>query len=214
GVALLSVASADVIFFDGVNHTDGGVNPQEYGLRLDNFGPDRAVTFSFESNGQSTVTIALDTDAETLRIFGDIWGNSANNGTFLGSYSLDVTISGDWDAQTGHFISTSLSSDIGTLVANNDVSGDSPLAAGESLTLGSKARGNGDVFLFGVDIPGGRLDNNDDRHEGYGWVMTDLSSGTQDFLFAAVQRPPIIPAPGTAALAGIGGLMVAGRRRR
>ncbi|MEL6328411.1 MAG: hypothetical protein AAFR38_02020 [Planctomycetota bacterium] len=211
-------ASANVFTFQAFNHPDGAVNNQQYGMRLDNFGPDSRVTFTMEdAQGLSTVTLTLNTDIgggqASLTIEGTVRGNSASNGTALGEYLLSMSYVGTFDDQAMLFSSFSGDQASGTLTALS-VTADSPLAQGQVLDLGPKSRSGGEQLYFGIGIPGGRLSGPDaaTTWEAQGWLMSALSSGTQDFLFTAI---PTVnpPAPGAAALVGLGGLVAARRRR-
>lgn len=217
-VAGSAAAGIEVFTFDAFNHPDGSINPQAYGLRLDHFGGNTRTTFSFESGGVSTVDIRIVADnvtgAATLEFSGTVFGNSATGGTNFGTYALDLTYTGTYNFGTGRFtaIHNAGSPAIGTITALN-VTGASPVAQGNAFVVETQPR-SGDQFslLFGQNLPGSRLPNGDDRFEGFGWVETSFSSGTQDFLFTAVQT--VVPGPAPLALAGFGLAFAAGRRRR
>lgn len=224
-----AAGQAQVRLFQGFNHPDGGISPQAYGMRLDNFlpgQPGNAVTFSFENAaGESRVTLAL-TEAgavDTLRIFGTLFANSANGGTALGDFELDVTYTGEIGADGVFRALIPNGTVIGTLTATAGVNPISLLDAGQVLDI--EAGGTRNIaantpvtFAFGVAL--GSLDRlngplngapANEVFEGIGWLNSDLSSGTEDFLFTAIEVP--IPTPGSLALLGLGGLAVARRRR-
>ncbi len=220
-VTLLSVAGmaltaqAAIIGFDAFDHPDGSVNPQGYGLRLDQFAGETPATFSFEDGmGNSRVTVIINTDigggVAALTMQGVVWGNSAAGGTVFGDYFLAVAYTGTYNSVTGLFTATAAGANIGTLTATNVTGG--PLANGQSLNLFAQARGDGTTFEFGRGFPGARLPGNDPRSEGQGWLESAQSNGTEDFLFTAVFNPDV-PTPGAAGLLALGGL-VATRRRR
>lgn len=212
GLASASISNG-VTVYSLINHPDGAVNPQDYGIRLDNFGDSGPVTFSFEDQfGISTVFATLDaTDPgnATFTAQGTIQGNSANGGTDFGIYSIFFQYNGEIDGD-GNFVALTTGDFTGT-ITGFAVTGDSPLANGETLDLSAKQKGSR-VFNFGQDFNGARLpDNLDSLYEGAGWVMTSESTGTQDFLFAAFEG--IIPAPTGAGVLALAGIACCTRRR-
>ena len=220
GAAILvgAAASAATFTYQLLDHPDGqrstGSPFASYGLRLDVANPDSY--WSFENGGNATMTIddggggagaGMMSISGTMRQsfgsgaalpFGDIWNVSYSiagltvgaNGTFtdtggLGSGSLDSTTSS------------------------------------ASFTLGSKANGAGQYFLFQDD--GHRVPGNSELI-GRGWVDNASNwPGANDFLFRVEFVPPLdppddavvpIPAAGWLLITGLGGLVVAGRRRK
>ncbi|MEL6328410.1 MAG: hypothetical protein AAFR38_02015 [Planctomycetota bacterium] len=221
-----TTATADTFLFSGFNHPDGNVNPQAYGLRLDEFGGNDPATFSFENPtgipmGTSTVNVQIDTASgltgpATLTISGTVVGNSASGGTAFGTFTLSVVYTGTVTGSVGggDFLFTSTTADgmTGSLTGLA-VTGASPLTNGQSVALDPAARGS-DYFFFGLDIPGERISGTAaaGRFEGQGWLNSTVSNNTEDFLFTAI--PTFIPpTPGTAGVLAIGGLVAARRRR-
>lgn len=217
GVALIAgSATADTVLlqtFDLFNHPDGAVDPQAYGLRLDGFGGESPVTFSFEDSlGNSTVQLQVfDVDGQTeIHITGHMNGNSATSGTDFGTFALDITylvdvVSNGWDDNE-----TTDGGLIGDLTGDG-VTVDSPLLDGESQDLFSLTDGSGS-FRFLSD--GYRISGDNSTFVGRGWVSPDGSRGaTNDFLFTGVE---VVPLPGAAfaGLAMLGGLGVARRVRK
>ncbi|MEO1512562.1 MAG: hypothetical protein AAFU70_10840, partial [Planctomycetota bacterium] len=202
--AIAAPSSADILTFQAFNHPAGVVPNQDYGVRLDGFSTDGVTTFSMENgDGSSAVTITIDTDIggglASLSIEGTIFGNSADGGTDLGSFTLSMQYEGVWDASNELFTSAVGNAASGTLTGLATTAA-SPLANGEALDLGAKDK-NDAFFYFGRPIPGSRLSGLDQANlfEGQGWLMSDLSHQFSDFLFTAV---PTVnpPAPGAAAL--------------
>ncbi len=199
--------------FDLYDHPSGVISPQAYGLRLDGFGGERTVTFSFEDDaGNSTVKLQVfDVDGQKqVRMSGMMSGNSANNGTDFGlfavsfMYNVDEMSNGWDDNQTvdGNFV--------GNLTAVNATEA-SPLANGEIQSLFSLTDGRGS-FRFLED--GHRVDGSDDTWVGRGWVSPDGNrNATNDFLFVGVEAVPLPPAM-IGGMAMLGGLMAVRRIRK
>ncbi|MEM9065291.1 MAG: hypothetical protein AAGB51_07355 [Planctomycetota bacterium] len=218
-----SAANAEIIrSFALFNHPDGAVNPSAYGLRLDNFptsnpGADskNSVTFSFQNGGDSNVRLDIIDQMDgsfDLRISGTIWGNSANGGANLGMYSLDVTYE-DVNVESDGWTVTGAGESmfpIGGLTAADATA--EAVAGTDEIALQAKSRSNGLFFSFRDEPHRGN-----DGWNGFGWVLSTESSGTQDFLFRAVEVPPpstLIPTPTAAALGMVGLGLVSNRRRR
>ncbi|MEL6328412.1 MAG: hypothetical protein AAFR38_02025 [Planctomycetota bacterium] len=216
--AIAAPAGADILTFQAFDHPAGNVDNQDYGLRMDGFDNGAVTTFSMENaDGSSAVTLTINTDIgngeASLTIEGTVVGNSAAGGNDLGSFSLFMQYIGTWDAVNELFVSTASDSAAGTLTGLSTTAA-SPLGDGESVNIAAKADDMGDTLFYGRPIPGSRLGGLDQANlfEAQGWVMSDLGKGTQDFLFVAI---PTVnpPAPGAAALIGLGGLVAARRRR-
>ena len=217
GVGILAgAAQADTVLlqtFDLFNHPSGAVAPQAYGLRLDGFGGESPVTFTFEDDmGNSNVQLKVfDVDGTLqIRINGEITGNSATSGTDFGTFALNirydvVNVGNGWDDQI-----TTDGAFIGDLTGTN-VTGDSPLMNGESQSLFSLTDGSG-TFRFLQD--GYRIANDSDTWVGRGWVSPDGNHGaTNDFIFTGVEVVPLPPAA-MGGLAMLGGLFAARRLRK
>lgn len=200
--------------FELFNHPSGAINPQAYGLRLDGFGGESPVTFSFEDGmGNSTVQLrVIDVGGGDLQISlqGTMTGNSATSGTDFGTFALNILydvadVGNGWDDQNtvdGGFI--------GDLTAVAATAA-SPLMDGESQDLFSLSDGSGS-FRFLED--GYRISGDSDTWVGRGWVSPDGNPGaTNDFLFRGVEIVPL-PAAAWAGLAMLGGLGVARRIRK
>jgi len=209
-----TAAQTSTFVFDGVNHPNGNVDDQEYGLRLDNFGGEAPTTFSFEDQTGSRVTVSLEVQstvqgggqvlsgAATLSISGTIFANSASGGTDFGSFLLDATYDGFWDASTNQFLATPSDAFTGSLTGLS-TTGASPIGDGDTFAMTAKPRGDGSTMLFGDNINGSRRDPGDDRLEGFGWVESPESSGTQDFLFLVDATGGDVPTPAGAAVLGL-----------
>ena len=209
-----AISSADTVNIQNFalsNHPSGGINPQEYGLRLDGFGGESPVTFSFENlaTGESTtrLTVIEHSDGSTdIRIHGVVWGNSANGGTNFGSFMLDVMYSAPtvtessqgWEAQNaGEFI--------GSLTAMSGVA-ESMFGVGFQQDLFTLADSQGGSFRFLSD--GHRIGNDSESWVGRGWVTNEsdgIRGSTNDFLFTA----NVVPLP-TGAMTGLVGLGLVG----
>jgi MYXO-CTERM domain-containing protein len=218
-----SAQTTEIFSFDGLNHTDGNINDQAYGLRLDNFGGEAPATFSFEDASGSTVSVSIELPvaaaggmsidgAATLTISGTISGNSANGGTDFGDFTLFAQYEGTWDATNTIFTATTADAFTGS-VTGLATTAASPIADGESFALTAKPRNGGSTLYFGDGIPGSRRDAGDTRLEGFGWVMSPESSGTQDFLFLVDGEGGDTPTPAGAAALALGGLLASRRRR-
>ncbi len=191
------------------NHPDGQVAPQAYGLRLDGFGGESPVTFSFEDGGGNSQVMlrVFDNNGQTqVRISGVLHGNSANGGTDFGTFMLNITYDVDvvgngWDDHN-----TTDGGLLGGITALNPTV-DSPLLIGETQDLFSITDGSGS-FRFLQD--GFRIDGDSTTWVGRGWVSPDgLRGATNDFLFTGVSVVPLPPA----ALAGLGMLACVGAYR-
>jgi hypothetical protein len=208
GVLAMGASAGGTVLetFNLFNHPSGAVNPQEYGLRLDNFGGASPVTFSFEDGaGNSDVQLQV-IDAgmgvTQIHITGVLRGNSATGGTDYGTFMLDVlytvnAVTGGWD--DGVTVDGGFIGDLTALAPTMD----SPLLAGESQDLFTITDGSG-TFRFLED--GHRISGDSDTWVGRGWLSPDGNRGfTNDFLFTA-QVVPLPPAAiaGFAMLAGVG----------
>lgn len=217
-----TAASAGVLqTFDLYDHPDGDVNPQAYGIRIDDFpngSGDDPCTFTFENGGSSTVQLqVIDNGGQIdIRIFGTVWGNSATGGTDYGTWDLDVTYSnvnalggdGGWDTNT--------QAAIGALTPGDALASSYSVA---SVNLSSKSNGS-ESFEF--DNDGHRIAGDNSTWVGRGWFMVNDPTGaditdpsSSDFLFIARETPPpLVPLPTGVAMATVGLAGVGLRRRR
>jgi|GEM_PF-1467343 len=200
--------------FDLYDHPGGGISPQDYGLRFDDFGNDNPVTFSFEDGaGNSQVQLFVyDVNGNTrIQIFGTIHGNTANNGTDYGTFTLNVIYEVNDYANGYEDDHGGIDYYAGRMTGLN-TTGDSPIGDGVSQDLFAHSNGS-DTFSFLSD--GHRLDGDNTSWVGRGWITPNGVAGdTNDFLFTAVEVVPLPPA----AFAGLLGLSLVGvshaRRRR
>jgi hypothetical protein len=200
--------------FDLFDHPSGAISPQAYGLRLDGFGGESTVTFSFEDDaGNSTVKLRvydIGGGQTQIRMTGMMSGNSANGGTDFGMFALNIVynvddMSNGWDDNR-----TSDGDFIGDMMAM-DATAESPLLNGETQNLYSLTDGRGS-FRFLED--GHRVSGSNDTWVGRGWVSPDGQRGaTNDFLFVGVEAVPLPPAA-IGGLAMLGGLVAARRFRK
>lgn len=199
--------------FNLFDHPNGAIEPQDYGLRLDNFGGQNPMTFSFESDtGDSTVRLqVIDNEGNReIRIFGSMTGNSAAGGTDIGTFYLDVTYSVADNAQGWTADDPGMM--IGSLVQTHDALGNE-IAPQDALSeqLFTLSDGSG-TFRFLSD--GDRIPGDSSSWVGRGWVSNnaDIRGSTNDFLFTAAVVP--LPSAAWAGLAMLGGLGVARRLRK
>lgn len=190
------------------NHPDGAAQMPRYGLRLDELynatGGHDIFTFDFE---HAMSHMELHYFGSTIRIFGQVWGGrdigssyaaEATTGLYIVDFLYNVgvsTVPGDDDL----WVTAASNSNFGFI--------DGPV--GGPITLSDERLGFGYTFRLGNE-------DNDAGHRGYngisGWGWMNHPAGaphiaSSDWLFT------IVPAPGSAALMGLG-LLAAGRRRR
>jgi uncharacterized protein (TIGR03382 family) len=198
------------------NHPDGNQRPPLYGARFDELynatSSHDVFTLDFDAL-QSAVYMTVNAGLTEVRIYGQAFGgrdigSSYANDAYLGVYTFDFTYSlgvglapGDDDLLVGlpdmrntGFITTPL---------------------GDTIGLVDKASGDGYSFRLGDE-------NNDAGHRGFsgisGWGWLNYIRNGQvvphvnstDWLFTATYE---VPAPGAAALVGLGGLVLTRRRR-
>lgn len=201
------------------DHPDGDVNPPPYGLRFDGIfvpqgGPGGIASFSMNFHGDSTLSVFDDGGGNyRIQIAGTLHGGVDNGATWgygEGDYALffeyaaNVAPSG-----TGWIVDPNSPLNNGTLTSLGNV--DVPL--GHVFTFEDKSDVSGESFLFLQDDH--RLQGHPEEGQGYwvgrGWVdgAQYPHGGTRDFLFIAEK----IPAPGSLALLGLGGLAAIRRRR-
>jgi hypothetical protein len=200
------------------DHPDGTEVPPAYGLRLDelfNATADHDVfTFDFDN---ALSNMRMDYTGTTIHIYGVAFGgrdigNAYANDAYRGVYTINFTynfgvgiVPGDDDVYVNpgtHYNFGTITSPGGTTVNLRD--------------------GHYDASAGQLDFRFGNEDN-DLGHRGFnglsgwGWLFhqvggptgTYVNDTSDDWLFTAT----LIPAPGTAALLGLGGL-IAGRRNR
>jgi len=210
-----SAANIEPGFYTLSNHPDGSQRPPLYGLRLDELynvtsGHD---VFTFDFNHEDS-SVQLIYDGSTIRIVGESFGGRDTgtayaNDQYRGIYSFDFTYSigvmgvpGDDDV----WVNGPNNANIGFIVT--------PL--GDTIRLEDERGNHGYSFRLGDE-------NNDLGHRGHdgisgwGWLNHGPEGSAHvyasDWLFTATFSQ-LIPAPGTIVLSAMGGLLVAGRRRK
>lgn len=211
GVVGLAVpmSAASVLRYALADHPDGLLNPPPYGLRFDGIFGGGEATFSMDHFGDTTLTVRDTGSSIDIRIRGTLYGGEVDgSGGYLSPdiFHLDFSYTVDVQAQANGWIAFGEhAGDAGALI--RDTGGSASLDPSDHFSLSPKMDGGGNAFLFLAD--GHRLPNNTDW-VGRGWFQSyPGGSGTQDFLFTG----SLIPAPGALGLAGIGGLVMARRRR-
>ena len=187
------------------DHPDANLNPPPYGLRLDNMLGAGAATLSIGYHNDTVLSVWDDGGDLSIHIAGTLHGGLLDGlGGYISaaSYAVDFTYSVGVSASGGGWI----------------VNGYDPGNAGTLTNLDTNAvtslytTGSPETFLFLPDDH--RLNTDANDWVGRGWITdqvdgSDPLGGTRDWLFTATE----IPAPGSFALLGLGGL-VATRRRR
>jgi hypothetical protein len=189
------------------DHPGGGENPPPYGLRLDGIVAPGTASLSLGHHGDTILTVTDDGGTLSINISGTLYGGALDGmGGYASatSYAIDMDyVLGVSDEGNGWAVNGFTASNSGTLT-NLDT-----MAVIDLYGMNNPA---GLVFAFLAD--GHRLDNDDDTWVGRGWITdqsdgTDPHSGYRDWLFTATK----VPAPGTFALLGLGGLCSSRRRR-
>ncbi|MFT3686270.1 MAG: MYXO-CTERM sorting domain-containing protein [Phycisphaerales bacterium] len=204
------------------NHPDGGERPPLYGLRLDEMinvsGGDDIFTFNFDHAGSN---MRMDVTINTIHIYGTAWGgrdtgNNADyaNDGYRGFYTIDFTYSYGVAAVPGDddiYVNPGTHYNYGSITTPATT----PNGGSRVINLRDGHYGNGQPdFRLGDE-------DNDQGHRGFhgisgwGWMFFNNGNGWtnttyDDWLFTAT----LMPTPGTAALAGLGGLAAMRRRRR
>lgn len=194
------------------NHPDGSLNPPPYGARFDGLygNPAHDYTMDFEAAG-SAMFMDVDLVAGTIRIYGTALGGRDIGGVYdtaaptYGFYDFDFIYNGitQVPGDDDYWFNGANHSNSGTIVT--------PL--GTTVNIVDEA----DVYTFRLGN-----ENNDLGHRGFngisgwGWLSYVADNGTvlphvyaTDWLFTA----ELIPTPGAIALMGMGGLLMARRRR-
>lgn len=216
--AVCSASASAAVIQNGLyrlsNHPDGAADPPPYGARFDELydvtsGHD---IFTLDFNDiNSLAQMTVDTNAGTIRIFGQSFGGrdigaTYANDVYRGIYTFDFLynigvgqVPGDDDLR----VVTPDHRNFGTILT--------PL--GDTINLTDEAD-SGFTFRLGDE-------DNDAGHRGFngisgwGWMSYVRTSGIQhiantDWIFTATF---IIPSPGAAALLGLAGLTALRRRR-
>lgn len=190
------------------NHPDGNAVPPPYGLRLDELydvtsGHD---IFSFDfAHPSSDMRLDYDSGAQTIDIYGTIYGGRDNGGAYAADAYLGVyTVSFRYDVGVGMVPGDD---DVWANPAGGSNFGSILTPLGHSIPLADKSNG---TFTF-------RLGDEDDDlgHRGhpgisgFGWLMAGgaMVSGDQDWLFTAT----LIPEPASLLLLAFGAPLL--RRR-
>lgn len=205
GLCGLTTTTADAATFNYrmLDHPDGGASKSSpfasYGLRLDEYGS----YWSFENGGNVTMSID-DGDgvvgAGTMTISGMMRRSfgAIHTPSFGDLWDISYSITGLTVGANGTFVDTG-GNGSGT-ISNSTL----------SYSLGSKANGAGQYFLFLADghrVPGSS------QLIGRGWVDgSDDWPGANDLLFTVTPVP--LPAAAWLLIAGLGTLGYVGRRRK
>lgn len=207
---LLAATSQGSILSTGThllgNHPDGAARPPLYGLRLDEMYNATAghdiFTFDFE---HASSLMQLTYTGSSIRIFGVAWGGRDTGGAYaadayLGLYTIDFTYA------LG-VMGVPSDDDIWVNAANQANSGTITTPLGHTKVLTDERGSHAYSFRLGNE-------NNDLGHRGFpgisgwGWLRVDgVHTDYQDWIFR------VVPAPGPVALAMVG-LVAAARRRR
>lgn len=190
------------------NHPDGAAQNPRYGMRLDELfnatGNHDIFTFDFEAPGSQ---MELWYTGSTIRIWGQAWGGRDIGSNYAvepttGFYTIDFTYNVSVSQVPGD-------DDLWVTAPSNSNFGFIQGPVGGPITLSDERLGFGYTFRLGNE-------DNDAGHRGFngisGWGWMNHPAGAQhiassDWLFT------IVPAPGSAALLGMGLLAVARRRR-
>jgi hypothetical protein len=190
------------------NHPDGAAQPPRYGMRLDELynatGNHDIYTFDFD-HPQSHMELWY--IGNTIRIWGVAWGGRDVGSTYAvepstGLYTIDFTYNVGVAQVPGD-------DDLWCTAPSNSNFGFIQGPVGPAITLSDERLGFGYTFRLGNE-------DNDLGHRGFngisGWGWMNHPAGaphiaSSDWLFK------IVPAPGSAALLGLGVLTLARRRR-
>ena len=220
-MAVVSVASADSVFFSLSDHPDGGANPPGYGLRLDGLfsgemgAAGGTTTFSFDHFGDTVMEVATSGMTTTISISGTVYGgedNGASYGFGEGSYAFEMTYNvGVSPSGTGYVVTTADPMNTGSLTALSGALAGNVYDLRDFSTPSFR-------FLQDEHRLGGHAEAGQGFWVGRGWLADGNGSrpGTRDLLFLGemMNPAPMVPLPTSAGL-GLAGLgLVAGTRRR
>lgn len=220
GIAALVLCSGAAIAGETVvaeyeinDHPNGGLVPPTYALRLDNiFGFEKA-TFSADTFNDATLTVLQD-DAGAFII--DIAGTFHGGEDIGGAWGTTFDIAANF-RYAANVVATANGYQVnGFTTLNNGVF--TRLDTNESTTwygMEDSAGDNGPIggtFTFASD--GWEIPGDDSSWVGRGWLTQNddgsmTAAPAQDWIFTA----NLIPAPGSLALLGLGGLAAVRRRR-
>ncbi len=201
------------------DHPDGDQNPPPYGLRMDNLfsGAAGVTTFSFDSYGDTILTVDDSGGPLTINIHGTVYGGVASGGNAgygLGAYTLDFNFTLNVSPSGSGWIVGPGSGGVngGTLTA---LAGNANFTAGTVFSFYENTS-PAQTFLFLQDDH--RLTGHPQAGQNYwvgrGWNTTNSSGSptgdTMDFLFLGHVIP--LPTPAALALAGMATLAARGRR--
>jgi hypothetical protein len=216
--AAVVAASAHAATYRLADHPDGSANPPPYGLRLDGiFGPanNGITTFSFDTFGD-TIMKVVDTGSGTkITITGTVYGGrdtGSGYGFGEGNYAFSFTFMENVvNEVNGHSVTAISAMNSGSLIALGNNNG---VALGTTYNLFENSNGT-HTFQFLTDghrLAGTDLEGRSDIFVGRGWlgIAGSTTSGTRDLLFVG----ELIPSPLGGAMAGVGLVGLAARRRR
>jgi hypothetical protein len=202
------------------DHPAANENPPPYGLRLDGLfagetGANGGITtFSFNTYGNTILNVFLNGSTLNITINGTVFGGEdtgSGTGFGAGDYQLSMTYTVGVTAVTdGWKVDASSGSNFGTLTALTGA------LAGDVFNLSDdRQNSTGQTFAFLQDDH--RLGAFPsiaalDPFVGRGWlnIVGNSASGTRDLLFLG----ELIPSPLSGAMAGVGLVGLAARRRR
>lgn len=221
GVMLLSAGAASgATLPSGLyrlnNHPDGNQRPPLYGARFDELynatsGHD-VFTLDFDDI-DSAMFLTINAAQDQIRIFGQAkggrdTGTAHANDAYLGVYFVDFTYNmgvGPAGSDDDLRVGTPDTRNFGSIIT--------PL--GDTIGLTDKAMSTYSFRLGDEDNDAGHRGHN--GISGWGWMNYVRAGGVQahvnstDWLFTATYE---IPAPGSVALLGLGGLLLGRRRQR
>jgi len=199
--------------FEINDHPNGGLVPPQYALRLDDIFGDYQATYSSATFADATLTVLQDAGGNFLiDIAGTFHGGEDAGGDWIDPYDVSVSmryaadvietangwqVNGFTTLNSGTFTRTDTNESVTLYGLDSMSDSDGPI---------------GSTFVLAAD--GWRIDGDDSTWVGRGW-LTDNADGTptsgraQDWFFTA----NLVPAPGSLALLGLGGLAAVRRRR-